>query len=198
MNPQISPIETKSLKGKIKKYHAMKKIAILSLLFILSLAASAQGIYTKKTKYDKFDDVVWTKNVKTLITKYNDSIVFETKGQQPETFLYVEEEYLALHIGDRDNMENIVSDLYGYETQYIVFPKSMMQEVISEFEVSLEELDSDDEKATALIALALLSKLDETPTVTFRTISSNRYYFDYRTDLVWIKYPDGSRIIYEK
>ena len=34
----------------------MKRFTFIALLFVLSLAASAQGIYTKKTKYDKFDD----------------------------------------------------------------------------------------------------------------------------------------------
>lgn len=176
----------------------MKKIAIISLLFILSLAASAQGIYTKKTKYDKFDDVVWTKNVKTLITMYNDSIVFETKGQSPETFMYFDQELLATHIGDRDNLENLVSDIYGFETQYFGITKSLKQEVQDEFEQSYEESDMDDETASATLALILFSKLENAPIITFRTISSTRYTFSYRTDIVWIKYPDGSRIIYEK
>lgn len=46
----------------------MKKFLFISMLFVLTIASSAQGVYTKKTKYDKFDDVVWTQNVKTLIT----------------------------------------------------------------------------------------------------------------------------------
>lgn len=176
----------------------MKRFTFIALLFVLSLAASAQGIYTKKTKYDKFDDVVWTKNVKTLITMYNDSIVFETKGQNPETYMYFDQELMAVHIGDRDNLENLVGDIYGFETQYFGITKSVRQEIKDEFEQSYEESDMDDETASASLALILLSKIENAPIITFRTISSTRYTFNYKTDIVWIRYPDGSRIIYEK
>ena len=33
-------------------------------------------------KYDKFDDVVWTKKIKTIISKSYSTIVVETKGQK--------------------------------------------------------------------------------------------------------------------
>lgn len=176
----------------------MKRFTFIALLFVLSLAASAQGIYTKKTKYDKFDDVVWTKNVKTLITMYNDSIVFETKGQNPETYMYIDSEYLAAHIGDRDNLENLVGDVYGFENQYYGFTKSMAQEIYDEIALPIGELNPDDNEAAVSIIMAFLDKLDEAPTITFRTISSTRYTFSYKTDIVWIRYPDGARIIYEK
>lgn len=176
----------------------MKKFLFISMLFVLTIASSAQGIYTKKTKYDKFDDVVWTQNVKTLITMYNDSIVFETKGQNPETYMYFDQELMAVHIGDRDNLENLVGDIYGFETQYFGITKSVRQEIKDEFEQSYEESDMDDETASASLALILLSKIENAPIITFRTISSTRYTFSYKTDIVWIRYPDGSRIIYEK
>lgn len=46
----------------------MKKIITLLFVMMCTLCVSGQGIYTKVTKYDKFDDVVWTRQVKTLIT----------------------------------------------------------------------------------------------------------------------------------
>lgn len=47
----------------------MKKILLSSLFFLIAFVANAQGIYTKVKKYDKFDDVVWEKDVKTIIDK---------------------------------------------------------------------------------------------------------------------------------
>ena len=39
---------------------------------------------------------------------------------------------------------------------------------------------------------------DDMPTITFRTISYSTYSFDYKTELAWIRYKDGSRLIYRK
>ena len=61
----------------------MKKL-IFSICFVLtSIVVNAQGIYTKVTKYDKFDDVEWEKTIKTLITKTDTTFVIETKGSKP-------------------------------------------------------------------------------------------------------------------
>lgn len=35
-------------------------------------------------------------------------------------------------------------------------------------------------------------------TITIRTISKYKFTFEYKTDLFWIKFPDGSRYIYVK
>jgi hypothetical protein len=41
-----------------------------------------------------------------------------------------------------------------------------------------------------------LGILGKTQTITFRTISKFGQFYEYDSDLFWIKYSDGSRVIY--
>lgn len=59
----------------------MKKLIAVTIVLMCALTASAQGIYTSVHKYDKFDDIVWEKEIKTLITKTDSTIIIETKGR---------------------------------------------------------------------------------------------------------------------
>ena len=61
----------------------MKKLITVTLVLMCALTASAQTIYSSIEKYDKFDDVIWKKNIKTIISKSYSTIVVETKGQKP-------------------------------------------------------------------------------------------------------------------
>lgn len=101
----------------------MKKILLSSLFFLIAFVANAQGIYTKVKKYDKFDDVVWEKDVKTIIDKGLSKITIETKGKKPVEYTYYEGSWFSLHNGRQDSLSNIVSDIYGYEDQYYIFQK---------------------------------------------------------------------------
>lgn len=179
----------------------MKKFIVISLMFVIAIVSNAQGIYTKVTKYDKFDDVVSKRTVKTLITKTDSTIVIETKGQKAQTYKYVDNEYFAVHMGSRNNLENLVADIYGYESQYYAFSKKIVtdikNQVSADFKSAPDSIKTKENFQT-MIALKLLSELDKVPTITFRTISRFQYSFEYATDLVWIKFEDGSRIIYEK
>lgn len=40
--------------------------------------------------------------------------------------------------------------------------------------------------------------MDDMPTITFRTVSYSQYSFEYETELAWIRFKDGSRVIYRK
>lgn len=106
----------------------MRKVAIITLLALLSMVVNAQGIYTKVTKYDKFDDVEWEKNIKTLISKSDSTIVIETKGSKPEEYRYKDIFPFAEHDGNRNKLVNIVADVWGYESQYIVFSEKNIEE----------------------------------------------------------------------
>ena len=178
----------------------MKKVVILTLLALLSMVANAQGIYTKVTKYDKFDDVEWEKNIKTLITKSDSTIVIETKGSKPEEYLYKDISPLAEHDGNRDNLVNIVADVWGYESQYIVFSEKNVEDLKKDYEENLgTEADSLSGEALKMkFVLTVVKNIKNLPTITFRTISRYQYHFEYKTDMVWIKFKDGSRIIYSK
>lgn len=179
----------------------MKKL-IFSICFVLtSIVVNAQGIYTKVTKYDKFDDVEWEKTIKTLITKTDTTFVIETKGSKPKTYRYIDSPFFSTHEGSRDSLSNIVADVWGYESQYTVITEETIEEVRSEVQEMIKDMPDSlvfDEKINKLSGLALLRKIDKLPKITVRTISKYRFTYEYDTDLVWIRFEDGSRIIYSK
>lgn len=173
----------------------------LALLSLFALNIDAQGIYTKITKYDKFDDVVAESVVKTLITKTDSSFIVETKGQKPIAYRYIDAPMLAMHEGRRDSLANLVANVYGYEDQYLVITDDIIGDIKSEVDKKIKETyDSlgfkDDPKVLA--AFQLLSKIKELPTITVRTISKYQHFYEYDTDLLWIRFKDGSRVIYSK
>lgn len=175
------------------------KLFVFIVFNFVCVASFAQGIYTKVTKYDKFDDVEWSKTIKTLITKTDSTIVIETKGSKPETYKYTDNHLIATHVGSRDSLVNIVADIWGYYSEYIVYSEKDVEEMtpminqiqsVSQDSVSLSNLFD--------LSLKLLKRMEKCPVITFRTISRSRYSFEYFTDIVWIKLEDGSRIIYTK
>lgn len=173
----------------------MKKFITTSLIAFWALAISAQGIYTRVKKYDKFDDVIYEKTIKTLVTKTDDKIIFETKGSKPVEYCYFDSRLFAAHIGSRDSLVNLVNDIYGYEDRYNVFPTDTMEVVRNIYEQTTNVSDS---LFIVLQALELIHRVDNVPEVVFRTISKTSYSFMYDTDLVWIRFKDGSRIVYSK
>ena len=179
----------------------MKKL-IFSICFVLtSIVVNAQGIYTKVTKYDKFDDVEWEKTIKTLITKTDTTFVIETKGSKPKTYRYIDSPFFSAHEGSRDSLSNIVSDVWGYESQYTVITDETMEEVRSEVQEMIKDMPDSlvvNDKINILSGIVMLRKIDKLPKITVRTISKYRFTYEYDTDLVWIRFEDGSRIIYSK
>lgn len=180
------------------------KRTLFAIAFILTtICINAQGIYTKVTKYDKFDDVVWTKQIKTLITKTDSTIVIETKGSKPEVYLYMELPIFADHTGSRDSVVNLTADVWGYQSDYWAIPQKLREEAIEqavkEMENQPDSLVSED-KLKISAAMKMLGRISEMPFITFRYISkySWKTNFAYKTDIAWIKYPDGSRLIYTK
>lgn len=179
----------------------MKKILLSSLFFLIAFVANAQGIYTKVKKYDKFDDVVWEKDVKTIIDKGLSKITIETKGTKPVEYTYYDETWYSIHNGRQDSLSNIVSNIYGYEDQYYIFPKDTIDKVTNEcLELCKDLPDSivTEELIQAMVKLKMITKVFDAPTIVFRTISKYKHIFEYDTDFVWIRFRDGSRIIYSK
>lgn len=179
----------------------MKKILLSSLFFLIAFVANAQGIYTKVKKYDKFDDVVWEKDVKTIIDKGLSKITIETKGKKPVEYTYYEGSWFSLHNGRQDSLSNIVSDIYGYEDQYYIFPKDTVDKATNDLLELYKDLPDSivtGEFIQAMVKWRMIPKSFDAPTIGFRTISKYKHVFEYETDLVWIRYRDGSRIIYSK
>nr|WP_287896542.1 hypothetical protein [Prevotella sp.] len=179
----------------------MKKILLSSLFFLIAFVANAQGIYTKVKKYDKFDDVVWEKDVKTIIDKGLSKITIETKGKKTVEYTYYDGPLFSIHDGRQDSLSNIVSNIYGYEDQYYIFPKDTVDKVTNHvLELCKDAPDSimTSDLIEALVRLQMMPKVLDAPTIVFRTISKFKNFFEYDTDLVWIRFRDGSRIIYSK
>ena len=183
----------------------MKKLVLFSLMFITSLACSAQGIYTSIMKYDKFDDVVWKKEKKTLITKTDTTFIIETKGQTPEEYYYVDTYLLAYHTGSKDSIVNLVQDVWGYEDRYTVFTKKdkndFLQAALEEMKEAPDSLVSSENyefTLSMLIYRQMLESIDKLPSINIRTTSRYQYHFEYKNDYFWVEFPDKSRIIYIK
>lgn len=179
----------------------MKRIILSFILMFGATICFAQGIYTKVTKYDKFDDVVSESIIKTLITKTDSSFIVETKGQEPVEYRYVDTPLFSEHIGRRDSLANLVADVYGFEDHYMAITNETRNEVMEELEKYFEDTPDSlitEKRVNSKVALILLSKIEELPTITVRTISRYEHIYEYETDLFWIKFKDGSRIIYTK
>lgn len=175
----------------------MKKIVFLVFFALLSVIANAQGIYTKVTKYDKFDDVVFEKNIKTLITHTDNKIIIETKGEDPMVYYTI----VSDHYGRKDSVINLVANVWGYETQCMVITDQIKAKLMIDVLDSTKGMPDSlvtSEKINELLMSASIKRIDQFPTMTFRTISKSQYYFRYETDMVWVKFEDGSRIIYTK
>lgn len=177
----------------------MKKLIAVTLVLMCALTASAQGIYTSVHKYDKFDDVVWEKEIKTLITKTDSTIIIETKGTKPVEYYILGGEPFYV-FGRRDSIVNLVSDVYGYEETFLVYTKDDFENKRKQIlEVISDSIGGYDDRYIDLkTRLGLLEEADKLPIITIRAVSKTQYYFTYDTEFFWIKFNDGSRLIYYK
>lgn len=177
----------------------MKKLIAVTLVLMCALTASAQGIYTSVHKYDKFDDVVWEKEIKTLVTKTDSTIIIETKGTKPVEY-YIFGGKPCFVLGRRDSIVNLVSDVYGYEENYCVYTKDDFENKRKQIlEVISDSIGGYDDRYIDLkTRLGLLEEADKLPLITIRAVSKTQYYFTYDTEFFWIKFNDGSRLIYYK
>lgn len=187
----------------------MKRIFFTLLICTLALTCNAQGIYRTVKKYDKFDDVVWKREVKTLITKTDTSFIVETKGQEPVEYSIIDNPLYIESVGSKDSLVNIVQDVWGYEKQYIVFAPKDKEDYLNYISEKTKDMP---DSTTLDIAgykmkvdtyntysgLYMLNHYKELPTISIRTVSRYKYSFEYYTDLFWIKFNDGTRIIYER
>lgn len=156
------------------------------------------NLFFNREKYDKFDDVVWTKKIKTIISQSYSTIVVETKGQKPTEYEYLNEPLFATQTGSREDLVNLVNDVYGYESTYCLFPKGTIEKTYETIKSEIPDSLATEEMIDAKVKLKLMVLMDDMPTITFRTVSYSQYSFEYETELAWIRFKDGSRVIYRK
>lgn len=176
----------------------MQKLIMTAIVLMCTLVISAQNIFTNVAKFDKFDDIVWTKQIKTIISKSYSTIVVETKGQKPTEYEYLNEPLFATQTGSREDLVNLVNDIYGYESSYCLFPKGTIEKTYETIKSEIPDSLATEEMIDAKVKLKLMLLKDDMPTITFRSISSYPFSFEYKTELAWIRYKDGSRLIYRK
>ncbi len=181
----------------------MKKVVFFILLALLSMSVNAQSTYTKVTKYDNYNNVEWEKSVKTVITKTDSTLTVETEGSTP-TFYYLDNQITASHSGRQDSLINLDTDVWGYESTYMIISEEKGEELKKDF-VEYFKYEQDSLKMTEQkqreyerLTMKILGEMLSFPRITFRVISKSPNSFEYKTDMVWINFVDRSRIIYSK
>lgn len=102
----------------------MKKIVFTLLCAIFSISCGAQ-IFTRVKYVDKFDDEIKEETRKTLITKTDSTFVIEEKGKTPITYCILNPIPNGTK-GSKDNVVNLVGDVYGYEEAWCVVRHDML------------------------------------------------------------------------
>ena len=92
----------------------MKRFLIICMLTLMSIISNAQPslIFTRKIIFDKFEDVVFDENIKTLVTIYSDAIFIEEKGNYPVELKVGD---IVDIRGDKDNIVRLYNNVYGYQ-----------------------------------------------------------------------------------
>ena len=105
----------------------MKKLLILLTIFMMSKTSFGQ-IYKSIQYYDKFDDVLKTENIKTLVTKTDSTFIVEVKGRKPVEYWIIN--YANYNsMGDEDNIVDLNGkSVYGYQDSWCVIKKSDKEE----------------------------------------------------------------------
>lgn len=94
----------------------MKKIITLIVLLTITSLSYGQLIYNNIIKVDKFHDITYSKEIKTIVSLTDTMITIETKGQTPLEYIIKG----ITKIGSADNPVNLVNDIWGYEFQFAV------------------------------------------------------------------------------
>ena len=112
-------------------------------MFIMAFVANAQSyILTQKMVVDKFDDVISNREQKTIVTKTDSTFVIEEKGKEPVTYRILNyAEYNSK--GDKDNIVNLVDNVYGYQECWAVILESDVPEYNTEYTSLIFESDKE-------------------------------------------------------
>lgn len=166
----------------------MKKIFALLFFTTLVVTVSSQEIYNYRLLFDKFDDKLEQRCIKTIVTNTDSTIVFETKGKPSITYYklsFLSNGEISDYIhGSKDKPDNLVYDVYGIETGYLCINKNGIEymkkclndSILIEYE-HLQEFMYD---------------------VIFRTITT-QYTGSYINKLCWIRdYKTCSREIFTR
>ena len=107
----------------------MKKVLFICTLILLSVIVNAQErqsnstyhfettkVFSVKMIYDRFDDVISSEEIKTLVTITDSTVIIEEKEKEIKRYLRFDEVFTT---GNKDNIVNLVADVYGYEYTFL-------------------------------------------------------------------------------
>ena len=107
----------------------MKKVLFICTLILLSVIVNAQERHSNSTYHfettkvfsvkmiqDKFDDVLSSEEIKTLVTITDSTVIIEEKEKEIKRYLRFDEIFTT---GNKDNIVNLVADVYGYEYTFL-------------------------------------------------------------------------------
>lgn len=170
----------------------MKKIIFIFALFVsTALGANAQ-IYTHKRVLDKFDDTLLDKDIKTLVEKTDSTFIIEEKGSAPVVYTILN--FAAYNsMGDKDNIVNLVDDIYGYQECWCVVPEKDAENYYNDYFACF--LEKDESKRNDMLR-KLVYKYSYY--IVHRVITT-QYAHVYKAEYFWIqKGEKNGRTVYFK
>lgn len=161
----------------------MKRIKLTFLLGLIGYVCNAQ-IYSRIMYCDKFDDVVKSENVKTLITQTDSTFIIEVKGREPVEY-WISSKIKEASKGDKENIVDLTEkNVYGYEECWAVFEKKDKDKYLYQ----LDNIISNKEEALEIFTKKSLY-------IIHRTISRYSYKYEYENDYFWIQdYSNDNRL----
>lgn len=168
----------------------MKRFILLFLMGI-TLSANAQ-IFTHKRVLDKFDDVITDRDQKTIIEQTDSTFIIEEKGKDP--VMYVIENLVQQNsMGDKDNIVNLVENVYGYQECWCVILASDALNYQNDYLNCI--LEKDETKRMKDIE----KMVDKYCYYITRRVVTTQYTHDYIAEHVWVQKGDkNGRTIYSK
>lgn len=168
----------------------MKNFIVLFLMGI-ALSANAQ-IFTHKRVLDKFDDVISDRDQKTLIEKTDSTFIIEEKGKKPS--VYMIENYIdELAKGDKDNIVNILDNLYGYEESWYVIREEDYSDYQDMYYSCSEEEDINKRREM------LMDMINKYCYIVVHRVITTQITHEYVSELYWIQKGDNNgRTIYSR
>lgn len=169
----------------------MKKILLILSAVLFSLSVSAQ-VFTNKRVLDKFDDVTYRGDIKTLIVKTDSTFVIEEKGKKPS--VYMIENYIdELAKGDKDNIVNILDNLYGYEESWYVIREEDYSDYQDMYYSCSEEEDINKRREM------LMDMINKYCYIVVHRVITTQITHEYVSELYWIQKGDNNgRTIYSR
>lgn len=176
----------------------MKKFFIILILSFIPFFLNAQ-IYTSIKYLDKFDDEIKIeKNIKTIVEKTDSTFIVETKGKTPKVYFILN--YAKYNsAGDKDNIVNLINDIYGYQESWRVIRNEDKDDYIKACAEYVDKIKSGEETSN------LLDEIAKYWLFVVHRVVTTQYTHTYESEYFWIEDEvntklgkDVNRIIYIK